>query len=60
MPESIESSRFVSHRRMSEVFDSRIDSHSTKASNLCKATFRELCDSKLSGLHAFDNMAKIH
>ena len=23
-------------------------------------SFRELCDSKLSGLHAFDNMAIIH
>ena len=25
-----------------------------------KLSFRELCDSKLSGLHAFDNMAIIH
>ena len=25
-----------------------------------KLRFRELCDSKLSGLHPFDNMAKIH
>ena len=31
LPESIESSRFVSHRvRMSEEFDSRKDSQSTK------------------------------
>ena len=25
-----------------------------------KLNFRELCDSKLSGLHPFDNMALIH
>ena len=25
-----------------------------------KLSFRKLCDSKLSGLHAFDNMAIIH
>ena len=25
-----------------------------------KLSFRELCKSKLSGLHAFDNMAMIH
>ena len=46
---------------MSGEFDSRKDSHSTKFEQrpriLVKVSFRELCDSKLSGLHAFDNMA---
>ena len=61
LPESIESSRFVSHRaRMSGEFDSRKDSQSTKFEQrsqiFVKLSFRELCDSKLSGLHALDNM----
>ena len=65
LPESIESSRFVSHRaRLSGEFDSRKDSQSTKFEQrpqiFVKLSFRELCDSKLSGLHAFDNMAIIH
>ena len=65
MPESIESSRFVSHRaRMSGEFDSRKDSQSTKFERrpriFVKLSFRELRDSKLSGLHAFENMAIIY
>ena len=65
LPESVESSRFVSHRaRMSGEFDSRKDSQPTKFEQrpqiFIKLSFRELWDLKLSGLHAFDNMAKIH
>ena len=65
MPESIESSKFVSHRaRMSGEFDSRNDSHSTKLEErprvFVKLSFRELCVSELSGCHPFDNMAIIH
>ena len=45
-------------------FDSRKDSQSTKfeqrSSIFAKLSIRELYDSKLSGLHAFDNMAIIH
>ena len=64
-PESIESSRFVSHRaRMSGEFDLRKDSESTQLERgpriFLKLSLTELCDSKLSGLHAFDNMAIIH
>ena len=60
--ESIESSKFFSHRaRMSGEFDSKKDSHSTKFKgrprNLVKLSFKELCDSKFSGLHPFDNIA---
>ena len=65
MSGAIESSRFVSHRaRMSGEFDSREDSQSTKFEQrpqiFVKASFRELWDSKLSGLHAFNNMAITH
>ena len=65
MPESIESSKFVSHRaRMSGEFDTRKDSHSTKLEQrpqiFVKLSFRELCVSKLSGLHPFVIMAIIH
>ena len=65
LPESIKSSWFVSHRaRMSGEFDSRKDSQSTKFEQrpeiFVKLSFRELCDSKLSGLHAFNNMIIIH
>ena len=65
LPESIESSRFVSHRAtMSGEFDSRKDWRSTKFERkpqiFVKLSLRELCDSKLSGLHAFNNMAIIH
>ena len=65
LPESIESSRFASHRaRTSGEFGSRRDSQSTKFKQrsqiFVKLIFRELCDSKLSGSHAFDNMAIIH
>ena len=49
---------------MSEEFDSRKDSQSIKFKQrpqiLIKLSFRELCDSKLSGLRTFDNMAIIH
>ena len=48
---------------MSGVFDSREDSQSTKFKQrpqiLVKLTFRELCDSKLSSLHYFDNMVSL-
>ena len=65
MPESIESSRFVSCRaRMSGEFDSRKDLQSKKLERrpqiFVQLSFRELCDSKLLGLYAFDNMAIIH
>ena len=67
LKELIESSRFVSHRaRISAEFDSRKDSQSTKFEQRpqifvkLRISFRELSDSKLSGLHAFDNMAIIH
>ena len=65
LPESVESSRFVSHRaRTSGEFDSRKDSQSTKFEQrpqiFVKLSFTELRDSKLSGLPAFDNMAIIH
>ena len=49
---------------MSGEFDSRKDSQSTKLERrpqiFVKLSFRQFCDSKLSGLHAFDNMAIIH
>ena len=64
MPELLESFRFVSYRaRISGEFDLRKDSQSIKFERrpriFVKLSFRELCDSKLSGLHAFD-MAIIH
>ena len=49
---------------MSGEFDSRKDSQSTKFEQrpqiFVKLSFRELCNSKLSGLHAFDNTVIIH
>ena len=65
LPESIQSSRFVSHRaKMSGEFDSRKDSHPAKFERRSrifgKLSFRELCDSMLSGLGPFDNMSIIH
>ena len=49
---------------MSGEFDSTKDSHLTKLEQrpliFVKLSFRELCDSKLSGLHTFYNMAIIH
>ena len=65
MPESIESSKFVPHRAiMSGQFDSRKDSLSKKLKQrpqiFLKLSFRELCGSKLSGLHPCDNMTIIH
>ena len=49
---------------MSGEFDSRKDSQSTKFEQrpqiFVKLSFRELCDSKLPGLHAFDNIDIIH
>ena len=48
---------------MSGEFDSRKDSQSTKfelrPQKFVKLSFRELCDSMLSGLHPLDNMAII-
>ena len=48
---------------MAGEFNSRKDSHSTKLEQrpqiFVKLSFRELCGSKLSGLHPFDNMAII-
>ena len=45
---------------MSGEFDSKKDSHPTKFEQrpriLIELSFRELCDSTLSGLRAFDNM----
>ena len=47
---------------MSGEFESGKDSQSTiferRPRIFVKLSFRELCDSKLSGLHAFDNMVK--
>ena len=65
LSESVKSYKFVSHRaRMSREFDSRKYSHSTKSEQrsqiFVKLDFRELCDSKLSDLQPFDNMAMIH
>ena len=49
---------------MSGEFDSTKDSHSTKLERrpqiFVKLSFRELCGSKLSSLHPFDKMVKIH
>ena len=49
---------------MSGEVDSRKGSQSTKFEQrpqiFLKLSFRELYDSKLSGLHAFDNMSIIH
>ena len=49
---------------MSGEFDSSTDSHSIKLDRrpqtFVKLSFRELCGSKFSGLHPFDNMAIIH
>ena len=51
---------------MSREFDSEKDSHSTKLKSerspqiFVKLNFRELCGSKLPGLHPFENMAIIH
>ena len=49
---------------MSRKFDSRKNLHSTEFQRrpqiFVKLNLRELCDSKLSGLHPFDNMLIIH
>ena len=49
---------------MSGEFNSRKDSQSTKLEQrsemFAKLSFRELWDSKLSGLHALDNMTITH
>ena len=65
MSESIESSTFVSHRaRMSGELDSRKDLQEKKVEQrpqiFLKLSFRELSNSKLSGLQAFDYMAIYH
>ena len=62
LPETIESSKFISHRaRMSLLFDSRKDSHLTKFEQrpqiFVKLSVRELCGSKLSGLCPSDSIA---
>ena len=62
---STESSKFVScrARNVRRVgFKERftINKIRKKASNTCKAKFRVLCGSKLSGFNPFDNMAIIH
>ena len=48
---------------MSGEFNSGKDSQSTKSEQwpqiFVKLSFRQLCNSKLSGLHTFDNMAII-
>ena len=64
LPESIESSRFVSHRaRLLGEFDSRKGLQSTRFERrpqvFVKLSFRELCNSKWSSLYAFNNMAII-
>ena len=57
LSEPIQSPKFVSHRaRISGEFDSTKNSHSRKF----ERRRRILCDSKLYGLHPFDNMAIIH
>ena len=49
---------------MSGEFDSRKDSYPIKLERkpqiFVRLSFRELCGSKLSSLHRFDNMAIIH
>ena len=54
----------VHRARMSGEFNSRKDSQSTKLEQrsemFAKLSFRELWDSKLSGLHALDNMTITH
>ena len=49
---------------MSEEVDSRKDSQSTKLKQRFqisgKLNFKELCDTKLSGSHLFDNLAIIY
>ena len=65
MLESNASSKFVLHRaRISGAFDSRKDSYLMKFEQrsqiFVKLSLREFCDSNLSGLYPFDNMAIIH
>ena len=52
------------YARMSGDFDSRKDSQLTKLEKrpliFIKLNFKELCYSKLSGLHPFDDMIIIH
>ena len=65
LPESIESSRFVSHRvGLSGEFYSRKDSQSTKFEQrpqiFVQQSLKDLCNSRLSGLHPSDNITIIH
>ena len=65
VPASIESSSFVSHSKnvRGMWFKGRFAFNKIvmKASNMFKSlSFRELCDSKLSGLHPFYYMTIIH
>ena len=61
----MKTSKFLSHRaRMSGEVDSRKDLQSEKfewsPQIFLRLSFRELCYSKVSSLHPFDNMAIIH
>ena len=61
----MESSTFVTHRaRMPGKFDSRKDLQSTKfelrPQIFVKLSFTKLCNSKLSGLHTFDNIILVY
>ena len=52
-----------SHKLQDHAYESshRFVSHTARISQIfVKQSVRELCDSKLSGLHAFENMAIIH
>ena len=40
--------------------DSHLAKFERRPRTFVKLSFRELCDSKLSGLHRFDNMAITH
>ena len=56
--------KVIERGKRSKTLDSRKDLQSTKFEQrpriFVKLSFSELCDSKLSGLQAFDNMAIIH
>ena len=61
----MESPNYVSYKaQTSREIDSRKNSHSTKFEHssqiFVKLSFRDLCDSKLSGVYRFDKMDIIH
>ena len=65
LPESFQSLRFVPNRGgISGEYDSRKDLQSIKFERrpwiFAALSFREFCDSKLYGLHPFDNMTIIY